>query len=240
MGRRGYDSGMSEADRETAGFGVTPHGGWVPDERPPAGQRAALWRLAAALRRTTHLLMETEAPEEELMAAAEAAERFAERLGDLPSHRALWGFAEASNAGNTRAFFDSSPLIGMANPVAPPLEMSLTEDGVEGRATFGTAHEGPPGHVHGGMVAAAFDEVLGMAQSKTGQPGMTGTLTVRYRRPTPLHREVRFAGRVDRVEGRKIFASGTLHDGETLCAEAEGVFVSVDFGRFREMAAGRE
>ena len=41
-------------------------------------------------------------------------------------------------------------------------------------------------------VAAAFDEVLGFVQSLSGRPGMTGTLTVRYRKPTPLHTELRF------------------------------------------------
>ena len=30
---------------------------------------------------------------------------------------------------------------------------------------FGAAYEGPPGSVHGGIIAAAFDEVLGMTQS---------------------------------------------------------------------------
>ncbi len=83
-------------------------------------------------------------------------------------------------------------------------------DKVEGRGTFGVAYEGPPGHVHGGFLAAAFDEVLGMAQSLTGNPGMTGTLTIRYRRPTPLLTELVFEAYVDRVEGRKIFTHGTL------------------------------
>ena len=68
---------------------------------------------------------------------------------------------------------------------------------------------------------------------------MTGSLTVRYRKPTPLHREIHFAGRVDRVEGRKIFTSGTLFDGETLCAEADGLFISIDFERMRQLAAPR-
>ena len=65
---------------------------------------------------------------------------------------------------------------------------------------------------------------------------MTGTLVVRYRKPTPLYREVRFTGRVDSVDGRKIFTSATLHDGETLCAEAEAIFVQVDFDRLRRLA----
>ena len=61
-----------------------------------------------------------------------------------------------------------------------------------GLVRFGSAYEGPPGHVHGGFVAAAFDEVLGYVQSLGGRPGMTGTLTVRYRSPTPLYTELRF------------------------------------------------
>jgi acyl-coenzyme A thioesterase PaaI-like protein len=89
-------------------------------------------------------------------------------------------------------------------------------------------------------VAAAFDEVLGMAQSIGGKPGMTGTLTVRYRSPTPLHTDVRFEGRLDRESGRKLFTSGRLWAGDTLCAEAEGLFISVDFAKIAEMMSRRD
>lgn len=212
---------------------------WLPGDSPPEGQRAALHRLAAALREATELLLVTEAPEEDLLAAAERAEQFAQRLALAPRSRPLWGFAESSNAGDSRALFDSSPLIGLANPIAPPLHLSIAGDHVEGTATFGTQYEGPPGHVHGGIIAAAFDEVLGMTQSLAGQGGMTGTLTVRYRRPTPLHREVSFIGRHVGVERKKTFVAGTLHVGNELCAEAEAIFVSVDFERMRQMAADR-
>ena len=206
---------------------------WIADDAPPEGQRAALLRLAAAMRKITEGLMDMDAPEADLLAAAEASERFAERLEESRTGHRSWGFSETSPSGNTRAMFDHSPLIGQANPVAPPLRLWVEGEEVVGTAVFGRQYEGPPGHVHGGMVAAAFDEALGMVQAMTGRPGMTGTLTVRYRRPTPLHQELRFRARVERVEGRKIFASGTLHAGEVLCAEAEGVFISVDFDRFR-------
>lgn len=209
---------------------------WLPDQQPPTGTRAALHRLAAAIRRTIHLLTETEADAEELAAAAEALERLNERLARRPRPHRLWGFAETSNAGDPHAFFDYSPMVGLANPVAPPLRFWLEDGVVRGSGAFGNAYEGPPGHVHGGFIAAAFDEVLGMAQSTTGRPGMTGTLTVRYRNPTPLNRELRLEGRVDRVEGRKIFTSGTLHAGDILCAEAEAIFISVDFQRMLRLA----
>ena len=226
-----------ENDRPTEWMALPSH--WIPDDAPPAAERAALHRLAAVLRGMTEALMDTAASEAQLVAAAEGAEKLLAVLEGAPRHRALRGFAESSNSGDARAMFDSSPMIGLGNPVAPPLRLSVVDDHVEGSAVFGTAYEGPPGHVHGGFVAAAFDELLGMAQSLTGNPGMTGSLTVRYRKPTPLHREIRFFGKVDRVEGRKIFTSGTLFDGETLCAEAEGLFISIDLERMRQLAAAR-
>ena len=95
-------------------------------------------------------------------------------------------------------------------------------------AVFGDAYEGPPGCVHGGFVAGAFDEVLGFTMSFSGLIGMTGRLLVHYRRPTPLHRSLRFEGRVDGVDGRKIHTSATLHVDGVLAAEAEGLFIALD------------
>src|SRR3546814_20552103 len=96
-------------------------------------------------------------------------------------------------------------MLGVANPIAPPITLrGIDERTMVGEATFGPAYEGPPGCVHGGFIAAAFDEVLGAVQSLGGQPGMTGTLTVRSRPPTPLHEQLRFTGPHERGEGRKI------------------------------------
>jgi hypothetical protein len=52
-------------------------------------------------------------------------------------------------------------------------------------------------------------------------------------------------GELTAVEGRKIFTNGWLYtteaDGtERLCAEAEGLFISMDFGRFAAMKEQRE
>jgi acyl-coenzyme A thioesterase PaaI-like protein len=193
--------------------------------------------LAAAIRETIDLLMDSDAAEADLAGASAAAEEFNRLLAAGPRGRPLWGYAETATSGDTRAFYDNSPLSGPGNPLAPPLTMTVVGDEVVATAIFGLAYEGPPGHVHGGYVAAAFDEVLGYVQSMTGNPGMTGTLTVRYRRPTPLHEELTFSGRVERTEGRKIFTTATLHAGEVLCALAEGIFISVGSERFQAMAA---
>jgi acyl-coenzyme A thioesterase PaaI-like protein len=214
---------------------------WTP-ATAAKGAWAERRRLAAAMRIVVERLVTSEAPEAELRAAADALERYAERLRSHPRRTKTYGFPETANAGEVRtegSHFDYSPIVGLSNPLSPPVRLRVEGEQALGEATFGSAYEGPPGHVHGGWIAAAFDEVLGFTQSLTGHPGMTGTLTIRYRRPTPLHTELRFAGRVVRVEGRKIFTTATLHAGDDLCAESDGLFVRVDFSRFAELAAKR-
>jgi acyl-coenzyme A thioesterase PaaI-like protein len=80
--------------------------------------------------------------------------------------------------------------------------------------------------VHGGVVAGAFDEILGVAQMASGRAGYTGTLEVRYHRVTPLHTLITYEAGVDRHEGRKLYMwARSTADGELL-AEATGVFVT--------------
>lgn len=209
---------------------------WIPDDVPPHAQWTALLRLAAATRSLIDHLTSTDAATEELGELARTVEGVVQRLEAAPGGRNLWGFAETATSGNARAMFDNSPIVGMANPIAPPMRVTFEDGLVRGTVVFGKAYEGPPGHVHGGFVAAVMDDGLGMVQALTERPGMTGTLTVRYRRPTPLYREIVFEGRVDRVEGRKIFTTAMLKAGDVVCAEAEGLFVSVDFERMRALA----
>ena len=197
-------------------------------------------RLADAMRLVIERLSPSDAPEAELRRAADALEAYADQLESHPRLRFVHGFAESANAGDVSAFFDRSPLIGLANPLAPPLTIAKTgERTAEGRVTFGSAYEGPPGHVHGGFVAAAFDEVLGFVQSLSGRPGMTGTLVVRYRRPTPLHTPLRFTAEYLRSEGRKLYTEARVHAGDLLCAEAEGIFVSIPRERYEELERER-
>lgn len=211
-------------------------------------RRVELRRLAGVVRGIIEHLSSTTATVEELASAADDLEAIAEILARLPSGQAYEGFAEAAMAGGAVdpddperwAFFDSSPFIGLANPMSPPMKVRYEGDRVVCDVTFGSAYEGPPGCVHGGYVAGAFDELLGAAQSLSGIQGMTAHLGVDYRRPTPLRTPLRMEGWVDRREGRKIWARGTIvADGE-LRAEAEGLFIAFDAGRFAELLAARD
>jgi len=73
-----------------------------------------------------------------------------------------------------------------------------------------------------------FDELLGCVCVTNGLGGFTGTLTVVYRNPTPLGTPLTLRAWHDRTDGKKIYAKGTMHNGDVLCAEAEGIFVRSD------------
>jgi acyl-coenzyme A thioesterase PaaI-like protein len=228
---------MSDDDRRQAFF----ESRFDTTKRTGAEKWAEKRRLADAMRLVIERLVPSDAPEAELRVAADALERYAEQLKEHSRLKRMTGHAESANAGDVGAFFDQSPLIGLANPLAPPIEIGKTSDSTAaGFVTFGSAYEGPPGSVHGGFVAAAFDEVLGFVQSLSGRGGFTGTLTIRYRKPTPLHTELRFDAQMTGVEGRKIFTTGQLYAGDVLCAEAEGIFVSVDQSRWEELEKKRD
>ncbi|NNL64818.1 MAG: PaaI family thioesterase [Myxococcales bacterium] len=228
---------MSDAPRRPTHF--------EPTFDPTKSSNEEAWRqkrrLADAMRLVIERLVPSHAPEHELRAAADGLERYAETLTAHPRLKKVMGAAESSTAGDVGAFFDQSPLIGLANPLAPPITIGRTGDRTAvGSVTFGSAYEGPPGSVHGGFVAAAFDEVLGFVQSLGGNPGFTGTLTIKYRAPTPLHTKLLFEAELVRVEGRKTFCEGRVHAGETLCAEAEAIFVAVPIERIHALMERRQ
>jgi acyl-coenzyme A thioesterase PaaI-like protein len=186
--------------------------------------------VAEACRSVIHQLATSTADSAEFAAARDLLQRAVEVLS-AASHGRPYEGAEASLGDyQEHLFIDHSPLVGPLNPLAPPIDMSNDGTKVSGIVTFGDAYEGPPGCVHGGYIAASFDEILGFSQGLTGRPGMTARLLVNYRSPTPLHQPLRFTGDIDRVEGRKIFVVGELRvvADDRLCAEAEGLFLSMN------------
>ncbi|MBV5243581.1 PaaI family thioesterase [Mycolicibacterium sp. PAM1] len=122
-------------------------------------------------------------------------------------------------------------VIGVRNPTAPPLVIHKEPDGFA-RSDFylGAAFEGPPGHVHGGVSAKILDHVLGDAASKPGVHRLTGTITVRYRRLTPLGR-LHSEARVTHTDGFKTYAVGHIADATGITVEAEAVFIEPRWAR---------
>lgn len=211
---------------------------WGIDSQPPNEAWAEKRRLAAAMRNVIENLVTSDAPADELARAANGLERYAESLTRHPRHYGRMKFVDV--IGGEKSFRGVSnelnPIIGQSNPLAPPLDMWIEDQAACGRVKFGWAYEGPPGCVHGGYVAAIFDQFLGFAQTMTEMPGVTGTLEVRYIKPTPVNAELTLRGRVLSVEGRKIFTEGAMHAGDVLTASCKALFIRIPGERYRAMA----
>ena len=158
---------------------------------------------------------------------ADMAERFATAM-----QSGVEGRAERARDVGFAGFFPYSPYVGPLNALAAPIEFRVVEaepwNEIHAEHRFDPITNGPPGGVHGGMIAGVFDELLGCVCVLNDVAGFTGTLSIRYRSLTPIEAPIAMRGWVDRVEGRKTFAKGTFHHDGTLCAEAEGIFIGTD------------
>lgn len=110
-----------------------------------------------------------------------------------------------------------------------------------GRFVVAEEHQGAPGLIHGGVLAAAFDEVLGACNWLLLAPAVTGHLSVDFRKPVPVGATVTIRASIDGVDGRKVHTTGDgRFDDGTLVAEATGLFVQVPLEHFARHGGRRD
>lgn len=150
------------------------------------------------------------------------------RLATMNDELAAVEIDEWSAPSNTRVDLPSR-----GNITLPPYVIDTTrQDGLEATVRFTRFHLGGNNAAHGGFICLTFDDCLGMtAAIASGKIARTAYLTVNYRSITPLYTDLTVRTQVDRIEGRKIFVTATLHDGDRLCAEADALFVALKPGQ---------
>jgi hypothetical protein len=197
-------------------------------------------RLADEIRRVIESLQRTDLGPDECDAYADSIARVADDLATKP-HRDSWhhntevGLEVVFTPSNERRWANDerAPYLGTLNPAAPPMTIAVVETDqgprLRGDVTLSATYEGAPLTAHGGVVAGLMDDMLGNAQRVAEVAGYTGTLKVIFRAPTPTYTPLQLEAWVERIDGRKIFLLGTLHAGETLCAEAEGIYIKPVF-----------
>jgi hypothetical protein len=184
-------------------------------------------RLTNALRTVIEKVNNVEVPIDKINEIAAMLEELSDNLDTFPARAERTGFSETASEVDHYTYIAHGPLIGKLNPLAPPLNLKVEGNKVFGSVNFGSAYEGPPGHVHGGYIAAMFDDLLGCAQSLSDKIGVTGTISIRFCAPTPLNTDLRLEGALDRIEGRKIYVTGKMYAGDLLTAEATGICITL-------------
>jgi acyl-coenzyme A thioesterase PaaI-like protein len=198
------------------------------------GRHGTLERLAHSIRRLIGVAVTLQAPARTLAAASKAIDRLTDDLSSFVPEPPPSRYP-TTQAENPADFFPYDFVLGRLNPLAPPVSVTWENERAVGRVTFGTPYEGPPGCVHGAVIAATFDQVFNVANLMSGTAGPTARLEIRYRRPTPLFRELRFEAWREKIQDRKIFSAGRLLAGDEVTAEASGLFVVLSAERVMKM-----
>lgn len=108
---------------------------------------------------------------------------------------------------------------------------------VIGRVWWGPGAQGPPGHAHGGSIAAVLDEALGSACWVAGHAVVAAELNTSFRNMLPLGTVYTAEAWVDDRDGRKVRPCGRIiGDDGTIYAEACGLFIELGDLAFEQLA----
>jgi acyl-coenzyme A thioesterase PaaI-like protein len=208
----------------------------LTDEEVDA-ENAVFGALADAVRRLNEATLRTTVDHETVDDVRRQVEELTARLEKsmIPGN---FGVA-ITKSGRVRGY--GNAVVGLRNPHAVPLQ--IVQDHERGRASaefeLNALHEGPPGQVHGGVVALILDQVFGEAAAAGGTPGMTGTLTLRYQLNTPIG-PCSAEAWVDRRDGIKTIVKGEMRRADgTVTVTGEGIFILPRWAR-EELAARGE
>ena len=108
------------------------------------------------------------------------------------------------------------------------------------KAWFGNKTMGPPGHVHGGAMAAALDEAMGAVCWMNGHKVVAATIGVNFVAMLPIETETILDARIDRIDRRKIFTRAALtNPSGQIIADGAGLFIVLKDEALRAMAPTR-
>ncbi len=141
-------------------------------------------------------------------------------------------FASAPKDKESIDHFPDCVVSGQENPLGIAASGFRDKDEAVINVTLGAAFEGAPNRAHGGIVAALFDDAMGMILNIIETPAFTGKLTINYLAPTPVGQQLEFRAKCDQIDGRKIYVSAKATHDKKVIATADAIFISVPQAKF--------
>lgn len=191
-------------------------------EQELATERTVFGGLAQSVRELSEASLRTTVAEQEATAIRSEIDALTTRLraAQMPGSFGV----QVTSAGDVRGH--GNAVVGLRNPIAVPLKIERSGTGrAWSEFELNALYEGPPSMVHGGVLALVLDQIFGETAADGGTPGMTGTLTLRYKKNTRLGKCSAEAW-IDRREGVKTYVHGVMRDADgEVTVEADGIFI---------------
>ena len=182
--------------------------------------------LAEAMRALQEQVLTADISEAEALSLAERIKAETTELAALVQVTGIIANARRKQHGNIAVINHELLAIGgHSHPGAPGIKIWHAGDETHGSVQCGWAFEGPPGHVHGGWVAGMLDHFMGIAHMRAGRPGMTGSLDVRYHRPTPLNVELALRASHEVISERRTRVIAEILHEDQVTASAVAIFI---------------
>ncbi|WP_433359791.1 PaaI family thioesterase [Streptosporangium sp. CA-115845] len=197
----------------------------------PAGSASRL-RAAATLRRLTERFLCHDVDDEALDELAATLDGLTGQLAaGAPRRRSFAEIVTEPDApeiadGGVVDHYDQCFVTGAAHPAGLAATVRRRGGAIELRTRIPVTFEGMPGYAHGGVLAAVFDDLIGLMTGRVERvPAPTVQLEVTFRRPVPLDTPVCFRAELTGADGRKRTVTVSAWVGETLHATATGILV---------------
>jgi acyl-coenzyme A thioesterase PaaI-like protein len=198
-------------------------------------------RSAAAsnLRDLNHSFSARDPEDDVLVQVAEVAARLTARIEAAPARDRLALMRRGIAESLMGLGFEDRAVGGGSNPTSVDLG-NVRFEGTDGEGDIVAdvrlrrAFEGAPGRAHGGIVAAAFDDITGFVIAQIQEPAFTGELTVRYLAPVPVDEPLELRARLEGRERRKLFICGEARAEGEVIATCRAIYVTVDPGLFAQ------
>ncbi|MCP4965115.1 MAG: PaaI family thioesterase [bacterium] len=118
---------------------------------------------------------------------------------------------------------------GTENPIGLNLAgFERVDDTVRASFTPRTDHHGFSDLLHGGIVAAALDEIMAWTAILVEEVMvMTGRLDLRYRKPAKVDSSFMVKGVIVERSGRRLTIESEMRDGDVIIAQGSGLFLAV-------------
>jgi acyl-coenzyme A thioesterase PaaI-like protein len=188
-------------------------------------------KLNASLYELSQTVRVLDAPDDEMAKAIAAIDGIKRQL-DAYKHGGTYAQAmldaetmPMTLEGDYSTMMPYSPFVGPLHPASPRFHFAAENGFLDTELVFPATYAGPPASVHGGFIAPVFDEMLSAANLSKRLGAFTGSLTIHYRKTTPLLQPVRAIAEVMSVDGRKVKTRGEFRYRGEITAEAEGLFV---------------